>query len=88
MVVLMSPQEDEMAVPFDSVERKRGDLYLVQSTNGKLYVGNGIEKTGDDRYRVYFSFQEGPVFDSSIFVGTDEIRQVIRNGVAIWFNRG
>lgn len=77
-----------MATKFETVERKTGDLYLVQTENGTLIVGNAVEKTGDDRYRVYFSFKEGMIFDSSVDVREAEIRQVIRNGVAIWYNRG
>lgn len=77
-----------MAVTFDDFDRKSGDLYLVQAPNGTLYVAEAIEKVGN-HYRAYFRFAEGrKVFDSSIDCTVVEIRQVIRNGVAVWFNRG
>jgi hypothetical protein len=76
-----------MAINFDSVERKSGDLYLVQTSNGTLIVGDSVEELGFDHYRVSFAFKEGMVFESSVDCKSKEIRQVIRNGVAIWFNR-
>lgn len=76
-----------MAIHFDSVERKQGDLYIVQAENGTLFVGNAVEKIGNDLYRVYFSFKEGMIFDSSVECSASEIKQVVRKGIAIWFNR-
>ena len=82
-----------MAVSFDefrSTKGKRGDLYLVQCEgSGTLVMGDAVEPKGEGRYRVYFSFlEDGKIFDSSVFVGVAEIRQVVRNGIAVWFNRG
>lgn len=73
---------------FEEVERKAGDLYIVLTENGTLVVGNGVEKVGEDMYRVYFSFKEGPIFDSSYLCRSADIKQIVRNGIAIWFNRG
>lgn len=88
-VALMSPQEDMMAaVPFAELERKSGDLYVIQVPNGTLYIAEAIEKVGN-HYRAYFRFMENNIpFDSSVNCTVAEIKQVIRNGIAIWFNRG
>jgi hypothetical protein len=88
-VALMSPQEDMMAaVPFAELERKSGDLYVIQTPYDKIYIAQAIEKVGN-HYRAYFRFVENGIpFDSSLDCTVAEIKQVIRNGIAIWFNRG
>lgn len=68
---------------------KRGDTIIVVTENGTVFVGNAMEKISETSTRVYFSFlEDGKIFDSSVFAKPSEIRQIVRNGIAIWFNRG
>ncbi len=68
---------------------RTGDLVIVVTEHGNVYAGEGCERIGDDLFRVFFSFKErGMVFDSSVEAKSSEIRQIVRKGTAIWFNRG